>query len=195
MDRHRPDLVQLALSSCRLCEGTGLRMASERRKARHETPPTFCACVLRAVFRSCFARFRQCVFRGKHRGPVSFERTSTGRSNRGMWSRKEADFDLVARRHLDKAHYRIFRYHFLLGAGWRICCEHLHLDRGNFYHAVYRIEHRVGEAIVELEPYSLYPPREYFTTRFGESVDPLLPGRRKAGRAGKARPWTDRLAG
>jgi hypothetical protein len=106
-----------------------------------------------------------------------------------------ADFDLVARRHLDKGHYQIFRYHFLLGGSWRICCERLHLGRGNFYHAVYRIEHRVGEAIVALKPYSLYPPRDYFATKFGEAANPLFPQRREPGRAGEAMPWVDRLAG
>lgn len=120
-----------------------------------------------------------------------------------------ADFDLVARRRLDKSHYQVFRFHFLLGASWKICCARLGLDRGNFYHTVYRIEEQVGESIVGLEPYSLYPPRAYFVTKLGERTTPLRPGLLrpdplrpdllrptpfKVGRAGRGGAWVDRLA-
>jgi hypothetical protein len=36
------------------------------------------------------------------------------------------------------------------------------MDRGNFFHAVYRIEQRLGRMFRELEPYSLFPLDEYF---------------------------------
>jgi hypothetical protein len=127
-----------------------------------------------------------------------------------MWSRKEeeymADFDLIARRHLDRTHYQTFRFHFLLGASWKICCGRLGLDRGNFYHTVYRIEEQVGGAIVALEPYSLYPPRDYFASKLGELAKPLQPDlllgpgslrppRRPVRRAERDDPWADRIAG
>jgi hypothetical protein len=36
------------------------------------------------------------------------------------------------------------------------------MDRGAFFHAVYRIEQRLGRVFAELEPYALYPLSEYF---------------------------------
>ena len=35
-----------------------------------------------------------------------------------------ADFSKVTRRTLDNFDFNIFRYHFLLGANWRLCCRH-----------------------------------------------------------------------
>jgi hypothetical protein len=82
------------------------------------------------------------------------------------WGRKDeeyiADFCLVSRRSLDESEYRLFRYHFLLGADWKLCCRRLGLERGNFFHAVYRIEQKLGRVFRELEPYSLFPLDEYF---------------------------------
>ena len=73
-----------------------------------------------------------------------------------------ADFCLVSRRLLDDFEYRIFRFHFLLGADWRLCCRQMGMDRGTFFHAVYDIEQKLGQAFAELEPYPLYPLDEYF---------------------------------
>ena len=56
----------------------------------------------------------------------------------------------------------MFRYHFLLGADWKLCTRKLDIDRGNFFHAVYRIEQKLGRVFRELEPYSLFPLDEYF---------------------------------
>ncbi len=89
-----------------------------------------------------------------------------GRASHVTWGRKDeeyiADFCLVARRALDDVEYQIFRYHFLLGADWRLCSRRLHMERGNFFHAVYRIEQKLGRVFRELQPYSLFPLDEYF---------------------------------
>jgi hypothetical protein len=37
------------------------------------------------------------------------------------------------------------------------------MDRGTFFHSIYRIEQRLGRVFAELEPYALYPLREYFS--------------------------------
>ena len=58
--------------------------------------------------------------------------------------------------------HRLFRYHFLLGADWKLCTRKLGMDRGNFFHAVYRIEQKLGRVFRELEPYPLFPLDEYF---------------------------------
>jgi hypothetical protein len=50
----------------------------------------------------------------------------------------------------------------LLGADWKLCSRKLGIDRGNFFHAVYRIEQKLGRVFRELEPYPLFPVDEYF---------------------------------
>jgi hypothetical protein len=89
-----------------------------------------------------------------------------GGEGRRSYSRKReeycADFCLVSRRTLDDAEYTLFKYHFLLGADWKLCCRQLKVDRGNFFHMVYRIEQKLGKVFCELQPYALYPINEYF---------------------------------
>jgi hypothetical protein len=83
-----------------------------------------------------------------------------------MYSRKReeylADFCIVTRRALDDVEYKFFRYVFLLGADWRLCLRQLNLDRGTFFHHLYRIEEKLGRYYAELEPFPLYPLDEYF---------------------------------
>ena len=64
--------------------------------------------------------------------------------------------------HPEDFDYRLFRYHYLLGADWRLCCQRLGLVRGNFFHHTYEIESRLGRVFAELTPYPLYPVAEYF---------------------------------
>ncbi len=89
-----------------------------------------------------------------------------GPSHRVAWGRKDeeycADFLLVSRRTLSPEEYKIFNYHFLLGADWKLCCMRLKMDRGSFFHAVYRIQQTLGRTFRELQPYGLYPLDEYF---------------------------------
>ncbi len=96
---------------------------------------------------------------------LSFTR---GRERTRSWGRKDeeyiADFILVSRRTLSKEEYKLFNYHFLLGADWKLCCRKLNMSRGNFFHAVYRIQQKLGRVYRELEPYGLYPLDEYFAT-------------------------------
>jgi hypothetical protein len=102
---------------------------------------------------------------------------SSGRNSRRVYSRKSeeymADFCLVSRRVLEEEEHRIFRYHFLLGADWKLCCRRLNMDRGNFFHAVYRIEQKLGRTFAELEPYPLYPLRDYFSGVIRRQALPL----------------------
>jgi hypothetical protein len=42
-----------------------------------------------------------------------------------------------------------------------LCCRKLNMDRGNFFHAVYRIEQKLGRVFRELEPYPLFPIDDY----------------------------------
>jgi hypothetical protein len=124
-----------------------------------------CNCVLRAIFRACYARFRECVVKEKYISRVTLEALQ-GRDRSGTWSRKDeeyvADFTLISQRSLSALELRIFKYHFLLGADWRLCCNKLKIDRGNFFHSVYRIEQKLGRIYRETEPYALFPLSDYF---------------------------------
>ena len=138
-----------------------------------------CKCVLRSIFRICFDRFLRCVMQEKHLSRVSLE-PHIGRCRPESWGRKDeeyiADFCLVARRALSAEEHQLFRYHFLLGADWKLCTRRLHVDRGNFFHSVYRIEQRLGRVFRELEPYALFPLDEYFHGPF--AVSPRMPSPR-----------------
>ena len=172
MDWNQTDLSVLAQGSCRVCGGSGTRTEKEA-----DLVP--CGCALRNIFRVCYERFQLCAVHHDRISRVCYERASSGKSHRGTWSRKEeeyiADFELLARRTLDDVHYKIFRYHFLLRADWKLCMRKLGISRGNFFHAVYRIEQRLGKAFYEVEPYALYPPRDYFAFRLSEPVRPCDP--------------------
>jgi hypothetical protein len=102
---------------------------------------------------------------GAHTSTVSWDHLG-GRDGRRSYSRKKeeyaADFCLVTRRVLTEPEYTLFRYHFLLGADWRLCCRQLKIDRGTFFHEVYRIEQLLGRRFADLKPYALYPVSEYF---------------------------------
>ena len=126
---------------------------------------------------SALHRFRECVALGSHTSTVSLE-FCDGRDGRRTYSRKReeymADFSLVSRRVLNDSEHRIFRYHFLLGADWKLCCHRMQIDRGAFFHSVYRIEQKLGRAYAELEPYGLYPVNEYFGGVIKKSIGRAL---------------------
>jgi hypothetical protein len=158
MNWTRSETLALAMHNCTQCHSSGLRIGK-----KGVTAP--CNCVLRSIFRICYDRFVRCVTQERHLSRVSVE-PHAGRSRPSTWGRKDeeyiADFCLVARRNLDNFEHRIFRYHFLLGADWKLCARKLGIDRGNFFHAVYRIEQKLGRVFRELEPYALFPLDEYF---------------------------------
>jgi len=103
-----------------------------------------------------------------------------------------ADFILVSRRELSAEEYQLFKFHFLLGADWKLCTRRLNMDRGTFFHAVYRIQQRLGRAFRELQPYSLYPLDEYFhgETRLEPRKDNVVPMLPRARRSVGTRPVT-----
>jgi len=158
MEWTRSEALALAMHRCVLCHGSGLRLARKGSLAP-------CNCVLRSIFRICFKRFERCVTQERHLSRAGLE-VHAGRSRPESWGRKDeeyiADFCLVAKRNLDEAEYRLFRYHFLLGADWKLCSRRLQMDRGNFFHSVYRIEQKLGRTFRELEPYPLFPLDDYY---------------------------------
>jgi hypothetical protein len=98
-------------------------------------------------------------------GKVRLEPMS-GTEGNFCWGMKDeeymADFCLVSKRALEDVEYQLFRYHFLLGADWKLCCRRLNMDRGSFFHQLYRIEQKLGRVYRELRPHALFPLDEYF---------------------------------
>ena len=186
MDWTRSETLALAQASCTYCYGLGLRPG----RSGHSSP---CNCVFRAIFRACYARFQDCAAKDKYVSKVSLGSNRGGRNS--VWGLKNeeyvADFCLVSQRVLSPEQYRLFRYHYLLGADWKLCTRKLNIDRGAFFHEVYRIEQRLGRAFRELEPYPLFPLDSYFNGApkekphpiFVVDVDPGEPEERKADRA------------
>jgi len=158
MEWTRSETLALAMHHCTQCHGSGLRLGNTGAFAP-------CNCVLRSIFRACYDRFASSVQQEKYVSRVTLE-AHRGRSRPSTWGRKDeeyiADFCLVSRRNLTESEHRLFRYHFLLGADWKLCARQLGLDRGNFFHAVYRIEQKLGRVFRELQPYALFPLDEYF---------------------------------
>lgn len=171
MNWTRSETLALAQQSCTFCHGLGLRPG----RAGASAP---CNCVFRAIFRACYARFRKCASKEKYISRVSLE-ANPGRLRKSTWGLKNeeyiADFCLVSRRVLDEQQYRLFKFHFLLGADWKLCCRRLNIDRGEFFHEVYRIQQKLGRAFRELEPYSLYPVDEYFNGTPREKAEATVP--------------------
>lgn len=108
----RSETIGLAKQSCSLCEGIG-------QKPNMKGRPMPCNCVLRAVFRACYARFRFCVTKEKFLSRVSLV-PCKGMERKKTFARLDeeyiADFCLVSRRALSPFDYQVFRNHFLLGA-------------------------------------------------------------------------------
>jgi hypothetical protein len=154
------EVLALAKESCTQCQGSGLRTSS---KQGTNSP---CNCVFRAIFRACYRKFRHLAQQEKHISRVRLELVINGKEHRQTWGMKDeeymADFLLVTRRTLDETEYKLFNYHYLLGADWKLCCRRLKMERGDFFHEVYRIQRKLGRVYRELEPYSLFPLDEYF---------------------------------
>lgn len=171
MEWNRSETLALAQQSCTFCYGLGLRPG----RGGVSTP---CNCVFRAIFRACYSRFRQCAMKEKHISRVSLE-ANPGRQRKSVWGMKNeefmADFILVSKRTLSAYEYTVFKYHFLLGADWSLCCRKLKLDRGEFFHEIYRIQQKLGRTFRELEPHALFPIDEYFngTTRLCNEAAPI----------------------
>jgi len=171
-DWNRSETVALAKESCTQCHGLGLRSSNG---TGSDAP---CNCVLRSIFRVCYARFQYCATREKHMTHVRLA-VIGGRVSRMVWGRRDeeyiADFCLVSKRFLEDDEYRLFRFHFLLGADWKLCCRQLKMERGVFFHAIYRIQQKLGRVFRELRPYALYPLDEYFGGATREDVSNQRP--------------------
>ena len=166
----RSDTLALSLDDCAFCRGTGLIVNN---KAKMKP----CNCVLRSIFRICYNRFVAETTADERLATSTGVALRVAQGGEGPKNRQYgrpfeefvADFYLVSRRALlegenGELDWEIFRFHFLLGADYRLCCRRLNLERGEFFHSVYRIQATLGRAFKELEPYALFPLDEYFAS-------------------------------
>lgn len=155
---NRSNALALATRKCTTCLGVGTLLGRNGANAP-------CDCVLRSIFRICHDRFRSCVEKEKYLSKVTLE-IHSGPNRRGTWGRKDeeyiADFLHTASRILTEEEHKIFRYRFLLGADWRLCARKLGIDKGRFFHAIYRIQVKLGQEFAHMQPYSLFPLADYF---------------------------------
>ncbi|MBM3744183.1 MAG: hypothetical protein FJW34_00125 [Acidobacteria bacterium] len=139
----------------------------------------FCRCVLRRVFRSVWNRYEYARDIGFWNGRLTIELIKRGGMVAGHKDAEfAADVVLIARRELDDFHFQVFKAHFLDRLEWRdsvrVLARFVHIarmagshdlpaiDRGNFFHAVYRLEAKLGRAFLTTAPYALFPTREYY---------------------------------
>lgn len=143
-------VAALALASpvCGFCGGSG------------EMPWDYCACVYRRAFRECLIRYWAIE--------AGFASWTCSRDGASTWGYRgaeyAADFVIAARRALDAEGMRLFVLYFIQHADWRACAKKLRMDRGQLFHALYRMEALLGRAFLETRPYSIYP-RAYFSGR------------------------------
>jgi hypothetical protein len=75
-----------------------------------------------------------------------------------------ADLEVTARRILSRIEREIWKYHAIERLDWRACLPLItrelgrNIDRGTFFHAVYRMEQQLGRAWLDLRLW----PRDYF---------------------------------
>ncbi len=146
----------LASPACPACQGLGAPTAD---------PALLCRCVYRAVFRSCYAKFRRCATADAFGRRVSYDPNPRGVDRHMSWARRNedycADFHAAGRRVLPYHLYRIFAYFHLHGASLELVCKRLRIERRAVLYAITDIEVAVGRELAHMRPYSLYPPRDY----------------------------------
>jgi hypothetical protein len=168
--------IALSLQNCAYCWGLGFKHSANEQHV-------VCSCVFRNIFRVCLERFQFCL-QGDSLGKTSMVGFAENRCGGQpmSWGLKNeefiADFELVAFRTLNYGltkeqltaeqrpttlEWQVFVMHMLHGQPWGKCCARLNMDRGNFYHQVYRIQTVLGGAFAETYPHALFPIDEYFS--------------------------------
>ncbi len=173
----------MADPQCTQCGGLGERVRTRTRWLRI-APGNFdkviterrniCGCVYRRVFRVCMQRYLEArLFGPLMIGASAGYRMGVNPTSRSLrCAEYVADIEMTARATLlpHPLECAIFRYHTIDGLPWRDSLPVVSravgsaIDKGTFYHGLYRMEARLGRVFLELEPYSLYP-REYFVSR------------------------------
>jgi len=150
---NRPRLAHLAHTHCATCHGIGVLFG-------RRSEPVPCNCVYRTVFRHCLSKYHNLGRMVENHAVMPRRRKKAVWEYPGLEFR--ADFELIARRTLAEREWQVFWLHKLQGFDWKLCCLRLKLDRGNFFHAVYRMETQLGKALMTVKPFALHPVDGYF---------------------------------
>lgn len=176
---NRSVLLPLGRMRCNKCYGIGLK----GRAWGVDGPAVPCECVLRAIFRECYRKWAY-LKTHYHLSRVRYDQVTFKGDSRRTYGRKNeefiADFERIAKRVLKDDDWRIFEIHKLMGADWRYCTKSLKMDRGDFFHAVYRIEKKLGRVFAEMRPYGIWPIDEYFSGKTVVEERPRLALRGRA---------------
>lgn len=155
----RADVLGLARQGCTNCQGRGWFV---------KTPGYACHCVTRAIFHQLMAEWHK-IKNAEHLAQFRVEQIGQrgGKTvRRGGWSMKRpefvADLEILAKRVLAPTDFRVWRLYHCYGAQYREACALLDMDKGTFFHAVYRVENQVGRAAREVRPYALFPIADYY---------------------------------
>lgn len=147
-----------AAQECVLCQGFGVRSGPSL---------TLCDCVYRTIFRACLVKFRQCVKADAYTRLVTFERTPRGVDRSLIWRRRNedycADFQAAGRRVLPPRLYRVFSFYHLLGGSAELVLRRLRISRRTLTDWIAEVELSLGRELAHMQPYSLFPPREYMS--------------------------------
>lgn len=146
----RAHAVAMSSMSCARCHGGGMLWAQDGLSIRNHLSWQPCACVLRAIFRACYNRYRECCEATGATGHVHLEpQQHVILPRRNGRPREEfcADFCLIAGRTLESTDLNLFRLFFLRGRPWYDCCQALGLHRGNVFHRIYVIQETLGLAL------------------------------------------------
>lgn len=145
----RGEALGLADSRCKSCHGLGMVFGQPVSLGFPRRGFRVCRCVFRAVFRRCFRRYKD---------PRIAECSRKREEYR-------ADVYLSARRELRGLDWEVFQLRYLRGWDWKRCTREIGIDRGLFFHRVYRVQEKLGRAWRELVPFGLFPVDEYFHSR------------------------------
>lgn len=155
MDWTRSDTLSLADARCGECLGVGL--------IRTRTGVDPCACVTKAIFRICLARYRECadrtIVQTSRAERVQGRGFGYGRANEEYM----ADFCLTAKRVLTPELQRVFRMYFIARELSAVCMQKMSLGRMAFYRRAWAVEEKLGRAFRETQPYGLFPLDQYFS--------------------------------
>lgn len=154
--------LALSKSSCSYCHGLGFALTY----SRYYSP---CKCVMRRVFRLCLFKYREVSNSYDSMHQVRYDLVpAKNTGNRAMYSRPKqefvADFEIIAKRIFaaSSKEYQVFQLYFLAGQDWKVCTRVVGINRGKFFHMVYKVEECLGRAYFEVRPYPLYPTADYF---------------------------------
>lgn len=166
--------LTLARWDCVFCNGKGIKPV----RKGHE----ICPCVYRSIFRICLARYRR--DRAYARMGVALEVGGGCPNFTRPASEYAADFERLAMRRLSgwDVHQAIFQRHYLEGRDYRsayVAAQRVDpgLSLGMFWHSAYQLAEWVGERLVTIQPYRLYPLDEYFGTPAAVSIKQVSGGR------------------